>query len=68
MSASEAKQRVVKSIENLMRSGGRVISVRLTPKSNQVIKAMMEENPALRITDCVNKALECYEGKKQYVE
>jgi hypothetical protein len=49
---------VKRSVEKLVESGGRVVTVRLSPKSNKTLRVMAEVKPQMTTTECINLALE----------
>ncbi len=58
MSDTSPHDRMRKSVENLVRAGGRVITVRLTPAANSVLTRCMAGDPGSTTTKWINQALE----------
>jgi hypothetical protein len=63
MSDQKTNDRVKRSVENLVRLGGRVVTVRLSPESNKKLRSMMASQPEKTTTECINFALENFADK-----
>lgn len=58
MTVESPNERMKRSVENLVRAGGRVVTVRLTPAANAVLHDRMNQHPGTTTTRWINQALE----------
>lgn len=52
-----AKERLMKSKENLLKAGGKMLNVRLSPEANKALAKIMEQEGFKTTTEAVNQTL-----------
>lgn len=52
-----ASQRLAKSLRALRRQGGKLVSLRLSPRAAGVVRELVETERYRNVTECVNEAI-----------
>lgn len=52
-----ASQRLAKSLRTLKRQGGKLVSLRLSPRAAGVVRELVDAERYRNVTECVNEAI-----------